>query len=73
MGTRQKLYINVDDLKASVHNIASSKLNSKPSTNVSSTPSTAARSVNPRWMTFIWHGIGGGVKSIDNKTMNIPQ
>jgi hypothetical protein len=55
------LYINVDNLKASVHNIASSELNSKPSTNVSGTPSTAARSVNPHWMNFIWHGVGGGV------------
>ena len=76
MGTRQKLYINVDNLNASVRNVASFKLNNKPSTNVGDTPSTA-RLVNPRWTNFIWHGVGGvqegfHVKSIDKTTRNIP-
>jgi hypothetical protein len=61
MGTRQKMYINVDNLKVSVHNLARYELHSKLSTNVIGTPTKAARSVNPRLTNFIWHGIGGGV------------
>ena len=61
MGTRQELYINVDNLKVFVHNIARSELNSKPSTNATGTTTKSARSVNLRLTNFIWHGIGGGV------------
>jgi hypothetical protein len=60
-GNKTETVHNVDNLKVSVHNTASSELHSKPSTNVTGTPTKAARSANPRLTNFIWHGIGGGV------------